>query len=318
MNPSGGTDSLIRAAAFAWLAGLRDRLGEVLPRKLLQQGFQYDRVRIPLLSAQQGIFKPAALERVPLSIMTTSSNPYRDRFERGVLLYSYQGTNPNHWDNVGLREAMRVNAPLVYFQGILPGRYLATWPVFIVADRRDSLAFVVDIGEADTLRDELRRVVAGDHVPATGDELRREYATREYQQRLHQSRFRERVLDAYRGGCAFCRLRHEALLDAAHIVADNDPGGEPVVENGLALCKLHHAAFDKFFLTLRSDYLIEVRPEILAEEDGPMLVHGLKKLHGEKLNKPRSRRFYPDPVRLDSRYARFRLAIESSPLRDSL
>jgi hypothetical protein len=35
------------------------------------------------------------------------------------------------------------------------------------------------------------------------------------------------------------------LLDAAHILPDGHPKGEPVVPNGLALCKLHHAAFDR-------------------------------------------------------------------------
>ncbi len=32
------------------------------------------------------------------------------------------------------------------------------------------------------------------------------------------------------------RLKHLALLDAAHITADSDAEGEPVVSNGIALC----------------------------------------------------------------------------------
>ena len=72
---------------------------------------------------------------------------------------------------------------------------------------------------------------------------RRRYITSEYRVRLHQAAFRERVLDAYQDQCSLCRLRHRELLDAAHIIPDSDPDGEPVVPNGLALCKLHHAAF---------------------------------------------------------------------------
>jgi len=40
------------------------------------------------------------------------------------------------------------------------------------------------------------------------------------------------------------------LLDAAHITPDTHPEGEPIVSNGLSLCKLHQAAFDRFFFTI--------------------------------------------------------------------
>ena len=56
---------------------------------------------------------------------------------------------------------------------------------------------------------------------------------------------------------------------AAHITADAAEADEPVVSNGLSLCKLHHAAFDRPFLTVRPDSVIEVRRSILDEEDGP-------------------------------------------------
>ncbi len=73
--------------------------------------------------------------------------------------------------------------------------------------------------------------------------------------------------------CLF-RLRNAELLDAAHIVPDSAAGGEPRVSNGIALCKLHHAAFDRFLVSLTPDYSIQVRPSILAEEDGPVLEQG--------------------------------------------
>jgi putative restriction endonuclease len=76
------------------------------------------------------------------------------------------------------------------------------------------------------------------------------------------------VLAAYREHCAICRLRHKELLEAAHIVADRDPEGEPHVSNGLALCKLHHAAFDRHIIGVRPDYVVEVRLDILEEVIG--------------------------------------------------
>ena len=112
-------------------------------------------------------------------------------------------------------------------------------------------------------------------VDAPEAEIRRRYVTRLVRQRLHQQAFRKRVLDAYREHCAICRLRHQELLEAAHIVADRDPEGEPKVSNGLALCKLHHAAFDCDIIGVRPDYVVEIREDVLEEIDGPMLQHGL-------------------------------------------
>ncbi len=99
----------------------------------------------------------------------------------------------------------------------------------------------------------------------------RSYVTRLTKQRMHQQQeFRQRVLRAYCEQCAICRLRHVELLDAAHILPDGHPRGEPVVPNGVALCKLHHAAFDRHFLGVRPDLTVELRPDVLREPDGPM------------------------------------------------
>ena len=64
----------------------------------------------------------------------------------------------------------------------------------------------------------------------------------EVRRRIHQRAFRERVLVAYGGKCAFCTLGYRELLDAAHIIPDSELRGEPVVSNGMSLCRLHHAA----------------------------------------------------------------------------
>ena len=145
-----------------------------------------------------------------------------------------------------------------------------------------------------------------DRVSEDRATIRREYVTSVVRRRLHQQAFRARVIEAYRTRCAFCRLRHQELLDAAHITADAAETGEPVVSNGLSLCKLHHAAFDRHFLTVRPDYVIEVRRSILEEEDGPMLLHGLKGMHGTQIYVPREASLQPDRARLEERYAAFR------------
>ena len=136
-------------------------------------------------------------------------------------------------------------------------------------------------------------------------ELRRRYITAAVQHRLHQAAFRERVLNAYRVHCAMCHLKHRELLDAAHIIADADPDGLPQISNGLSLCKIHHAAYDKGILAVRPDYIIEVRQDVLSEVDGPMLKYGLQALHRSKLLLPRRLEDHPSPEALERRYQQF-------------
>jgi putative restriction endonuclease len=292
-------DLRVRLAAFGWLRAQMDIHGDVLSRSILAQGFIFDGRRVPLLGPQ-GIFKPA-LCTMPLSI-TTIPGQYPDAMGTGTLSYAYRGTDPGHPDNRGLREAMRRQAPLVYFYRLQPGQYLAAFPVYIVGDHPERLVFDVQVDDAALLAPPNAPI---DAVAEDRAAIRREYVTSVVRHRLHQQAFRARVIEAYRTRCAFCRLRHQELLDAAHITADSEATGEPVVSNGLSLCKLHHAAFDRHFLTVRPDYVIEVRRSILEEEDGPMLLHGLKGMHGTTIFIPREATLQPDRERLEARYADF-------------
>lgn len=273
--------------------------GEVLPWALLLDGFRFGGERVPLL-APQGIFKPKICE-LPISIRSSPSGPYEDALSPdGLLRYKYQGTDPSHWQNVGLRRAMESQVPLIYFYGIGEGEYLPAWPVFIVGDDPGALTFTVAL--------DVPYASFGDPTGSELAEPRRAYATGTFRRRLHQTAFRERVLTAYRERCAICRLRHRELLDAAHIVPDHDPEGEPRVSNGLALCKLHHAAFDSLFVTVDPDYRVLIRRDVLEEVDGPMLRHGLQELHGSKIHLPARTRWRPDREALAARLERFRKA----------
>lgn len=298
-------DARVRGAAFDWLAGQVAIYPDgVVPRGVLAEGFELAQRRVPMVGPQ-GIFKPALMQ-APLSITTSPNGPYTDRISSGNLLeYRYRGTDPGHHDNVGLRFAMQHSLPLAYFYGLAPGRYLAMWPVYVVHDDPANLAFSVVV-------DDPARVdvfaPSGPGSAEIADAPRREYVTSLARQRLHQGVFRERVLLAYRNQCAFCRLRHRELLDAAHIIPDAEPRGEPVVRNGLALCRLHHAAFDRFFLGVRPDHIIEVRPDVLEEIDGPTLRHAIQGLHGQPIVLPRRPAEQPAIEYLSERYERFQQA----------
>lgn len=302
-----GTDAEIRQRAFQFLDELRAIHGSALPYVALARGFEFQGTRVPLLGPQ-GIFKPAVLP-LPLSIATAPARPgkprpYEDTLgEGGVIHYKYRGTDPMHPDNVGLRDAMLRQVPLVYLVGLTVGRYHAEYPVFVIGDDPATLTFRVQVDD----RREIAPEPTGVAEPATT--ARREYVTVLAQRRMHQEQFRARVLEAYRQCCAVCRLGHAELLEAAHILPDRHPRGHPVVPNGLSLCTIHHAAYDHNILGVRPDLVVEIREDILQEEDGPMLRHGLQDLHGRNLLViPRSKGLRPDPSRLEERYVQFKRA----------
>lgn len=299
-------DQKVRLAAFRYLTEHSQLHGEVLPRTILATGFTFDGTRVPLIGPQ-GIFKPAILPEMPLSITTVpvvegQQRPYEDGVgPGGLLLYRYRGTDPNHRDNVGLRLAMQRRVPLIYLFGVVTGQYLPVWPVYIVADDATRLCFSVAVDDA-------QHATLGQEMAEATVDARRQYITTVTQRRLHQESFRQRVLQAYQTQCAMCRLRHAELLEAAHILPDGHPKGEPIVPNGLALCKLHHSAFDRNILGVRPDLVVEVRLDILREVDGPMLKYGLQEMQGRKITVPHSERLRPRPEFLEERFGFFKRA----------
>ncbi|MGH8981489.1 MAG: HNH endonuclease [Acidimicrobiales bacterium] len=297
-------DRLIRLAAFTWLGDLVRRHGEIVPWSAIVQGIPYRGDRVQAIG-QQGIVFPRAMS-APLSIMTTPERPglrrpYDDELgPDGELRYHYQRGGPNLRVNDGLRRAMQLRLPLVWFCGIARGEYLPVWPVQIVDDDPHAGVVTVDMPGA------ARERAGTFDVSAAPERL---YAVGEVRRRLHQARFRQQVMSAYRSACAICSLRHGSLLDAAHILPDGHPNGLPIVPNGMSLCKIHHAAFDQTLLGVRPDLVVEVRRSVLEEEDGPMLRHGLQECHGQSLTVlPRRLDDRPRTEYLDERFERFRAA----------
>lgn len=263
--------------------------------------FEYDGERIPLMDRQRGIRKPAGFDAA-LAIRTTFTPPQQlppyadDIGEDGLQRYKYRGSDPQHPENVALRRAFEQRLPLIWFVGVSPGIYEPIYPVWVVGDEPSNLQFALAVHEGQ------RYITPG----AAVDEDSRRYVERLTKQRLHQRVFRSQVLAAYDGRCTICQIKHAELLDAAHIIADGEPEGQPVVPNGLCMCKIHHAAFDHQILGIRPDLTLHVRQDILEEVDGWMLKGGIQGVHNTSLAVlPAVRAARPSVARLEQRYADF-------------
>jgi putative restriction endonuclease len=296
-------DDEVRAAAILFAQTLRERHGGRIPAKELSAGISVRGERVPIWNYQKGIFKPAAVGPggAALSVQTSAESPYGDVHdpEAGLIHYKYRGTDAQQADNVALRRAFQERRPIIYLVATDPGFYDAIAPVYVTGDDPSRLQF--------TLMADQQYVPVG-QVETQLTAARREYATRAVLQRLHQHQFRQLVLNAYAGRCAICSLRHRELLDAAHILPDRDPRGEPAVSNGLGLCKIHHSAYDVHIIGIDPDARVHVRRDILEEKDGPMLRHGLQEVEGTKLYLPRRDELKPNRDFLAERFDRFRAA----------
>jgi putative restriction endonuclease len=298
-------DLRARLAAIEHVHVLSRRFDDVIPRSELLHGVDVDGRRLAIFNPQSGIHRPASFRgAAALTIVTAAPRPHRpppyeDVFDdaAGTIAYSYRRGGPAQADNRSLRAALDQQVPLIYLMGIAPGVYSVAAPVFVVADDPAAHRVLVQIGS--------RMLDLGATGPRSGD-IERRYALAERRVRLHQHRFRLDVLRAYNGRCTICALRESSLVQAAHIVDDADAEGIASVRNGLALCAIHHLAYDRMVLGIDQEGVVHIASRLLHEVDGPMLREGLQGFHGSGIHVPRRRDDRPDPSRLETRFRSFR------------
>lgn len=284
----------LRLQIMAWVRERAALNGGFLHRRELLD-YTVDGVKMPVIDFSRGIRNPQTFSST-LSITSTADGPYDDsESDDGLLHYAYRKGDPWSGDNVKLRHAMESGAPLILFRKEEPNILTPIMPVYVVDDEPENRRFIVALDEAFRFMPK--------HANLTDDQ--RSYAVRLAKQRLHQPAFRTRVLVAYEARCAICELKHGSLLDAAHIVPDGEDLGSPTVNNGLALCKIHHAAYDQNMIGITADREVRVAFDLLEEVDGPMLKHGLQEMHGRSLHLPRKRRDHPSADLLAWRFDRF-------------
>ncbi|MFF7941324.1 HNH endonuclease [Nocardia gamkensis] len=251
-----------------------------------------------LIDLNRGIWNPRDLQAT-LSIVSKPDSQYSDgEVGESLFAYSYREGSTNG-DNTKLRRACELELPIILLRWIRPGVYVPVFPVYVVADDTEGRRFILALDES------LRFVTD----PLKLKPIERKYAQRAIRQRLHQPEFRGRILLAYDRRCAVCDLRQPQLLDAAHILADNHEEGVPEVDNGLCLCKIHHAAYDMQLLGISPNYEVVIGEKMMQDpNDGPMLRHGFREMNGRQLSLPHRRSDRPSRDRLAERFAEFKAA----------
>ena len=256
-------DHALRLAANDAARRLSQRFDDLVPLRELRAGFQFEGRRISFGSFQRGIHRPkemrgaAALTLTTAPVVPGKPRPYDDELDTDSrsIIYHYRAGDVNQPDNRALRAAFAEQVPLVYFHGLAPGQYMVLQPVFVTADDPGAHVVTLEVGlpVADLQDAGLR-----------SEPNHRAYAMREARVRLHQHQFRLDVLRAYRTRCAICSLREAALVQAAHIVEDPHDDGIAAVVNGLALCAIHHLAYDRNLMGIDPEGVVHIDKRLLG------------------------------------------------------
>lgn len=250
-----------------------------------------------IIDRNRGIWNPQSM-LATLSVISNPAGPYADT-DIGDSLFAYDyRAGSTDGDNKKMRRAYELGLPIILLRTIRPGVFVPVFPVYVVKDDLANRQFVLALDES------LRFVSDPQHL----NPIERQYAIRAIKQRLHQPEFRGRIMLAYNQSCTVCKLKHGKLLDAAHIIGDDKPHGVPIVDNGLSMCKIHHAAYDANLLGISPDYVVRINEDLMQEIDGPMLRHGLQEMDGRLIVLPERRVDQPSKERLAERFDEFKSA----------
>jgi putative restriction endonuclease len=293
------SDESIRLLALNRVRELRDLWGDAIPESEIAKGFLHDGEMI-LLKGQQGIFKPRQLKDGPLTLMSTLGSRYEDELldEANTVKYDYAPPS-REYENEGLKNVMRAGSPVILLKQVKAKprpEYMVVAPLYVEGFDNAARQFMLS--------------TRADLTPAVGTEagivlreINRAYGETTVQTRLHQAYFRRDVLRVYKTKCCVCELRTRPLLQGAHIVPDSAAQGIAAVQNGLSLCSLHHAAYDRDILRINSDYRVSVEQQWIESDDDFGRV-ALSDFHGRRIELPSDPAHHPNPDFLGSRFSR--------------
>ena len=298
-------DLALRQAAITRAQELSEAYDGLVPLAALRNGFQFRGRRISFGSFYKGIHRPKEMQgAAALTLMTAVADSLlveaHTNFSKCISAHNRSGDRSAGLGVDALQALVEEYDPL---GGVVHAN--EDRGDDDVLSRRDPLE--VDERALEIVRRLERSVVwlvqrPGAIVVENGPAVEIDLVlVRSWPARL----LSQEVLRAYRQRCTVCALRGHDLVQAAHIVADPSTEGVAAVVNGLALCAIHHLAYDRNLLGIDPVGVVHIARSLREERDGPMLREGLQGFHGSAIRKPRLVTEHPDPDRLAVRFAEF-------------
>ncbi len=126
---------------------------------------------------------------------------------------------------------------------------------------------------------------------------KRKYAVIETKKALRANDFARRVLGAYGHRCAMCDVQLK-LIDGAHILPVGHEDSTDTTNNGVALCALHHRAYDRGLVTFGTDYMIHKNTKLIRSLKDEDRIGGFKAFEASikpMINVPPDKKDRPAP-----------------------
>lgn len=108
---------------------------------------------------------------------------------------------------------------------------------------------------------------------------KRRFAVLATKRALRALDFSRRVLSAYEHRCAMCGVQLR-LVDGAHILPAAHPDSTDQTANGVAMCALHHRAYDRGLITFDGEFKVRVNGPMVDALVADHRADGLKDFKG--------------------------------------
>ncbi len=278
-------DRLPRQAAIDRVRQLaRHSNDDMVPLDALRAGFQFRGERISFGSFMSGIYRPKELHGpAALAIVTAPPKegkpaPYEDTFDdaTGTSPTASATRKPTRSPRTPGRTRQphpcrraRACRPAHLLPGIAPSQYVPLAPVFVTSVDVAARTAWLQVGSRSSLRSS-----AEASRPTTPGATRRARQPSAFITALPARRARRRLPHPLR----VCSLRRP-LSPGAHIIGDGEQLGHATVVNGVALCAIHHLAYDRNLMGIDPTARCTSTSASSTRSTGRCFESGLKAFH---------------------------------------
>lgn len=240
-------------------------------------------------------------------IFSKEEGPYSDRLERDILYYDGEGRGKDQKltpANKALINSNETGRPIFGFRQRKDSnkwQYIGILKVidynYILKDGYKTYEFklkIQNIPLPETTSSELDAI--NERSKKEEPQLTEETITHSVNRKQRNEVFRSKIKEIYEYRCAICGKKRFTLakypeVEASHIYPKEKNGSDDL-RNGIALCKLHHWAFDNGLLAITNDYHVIVRDEIKSDTN----YEEIYKYDGKKIQLPKCPQLYPHPI----------------------